>query len=320
MAGFRNIPISLTVWLTLCAVHMAPADILHLRDGSRHSGKQIAETPKELLFRIDSPDGKASTVRKFPRDLVERVEIGVQPAPMDDVEDPETENPPAPDADHAQWLREAFELVDRGELRPALRILTRLARIPDRAVLQTLSEECEKTRGRPLDVWIAEVRMQSAVATTRDGVIRFAGVTEYESSALGRLLEIRLRELLGRTHEGRSLHDWTIHQRKYTRATTESPALVRDARIASAMLSVRIKHDPQLRENRDERIAAIALRDELARLAAWVSSLRGFGTDAAAAPSAADFGPPYEPKPRDGRELYSDDDSPAVPGGTLEQP
>lgn len=320
MAAFRKIPVRLAVWLTLTVALAASADILHLRDGSRHSGTLIAETQKEILFRIDSPDGKASTVRKFARDLVERIEVGIQPTATDDVDDPETDTPPENDADHAQWLREAFELVDRGELRPALRILSRLARISDRAILDRLNHDCATARGRPLDVFIAEIRVRSATANTRDGVIRFGGVTAYESLALGRLLETHIRELLQKTYEGRTLLDWTIRQSEYTRATTESPALVRDARIASAMLSARVKYDPRLREDREARVTATAQRDELARLAAWISALRGFGTDAVATPSAADFGPPYEVKPGDGRELYSDDDPPPAAGGPGDKP
>lgn len=315
MAGTRGVLFRLAV--TSLALYLASAvhaDILHLRDGSRYSGKVVAETADEILFRIESADNKASTIRKFSRELVENIERGViihEPVDDDAESDDQPEEPSA-NTDYEQWLREAFELIDRGDARPALRVLARLARLRDHDLTARLDAACRAARNRPLDEFIAAVRIDTALAGNAEGAIKFAGVTRFESDALGRLLEPRIDELLAHTYEGRSVRDWTVKQAEFTRTTSESPALVRDARTAAALITARLRHDPRLREARDQRATFVALREELARLAARVAALPGFGTESARQPSAADYGPPYLDNPLDGRELFGNDNPPTT--------
>lgn len=311
MAGARANPFWPAVAsLVLYLASAARGDILYLRDGSHYVGKLIAETKADYLFRVDSSGDEPAEIRKFARDTVDRVEWG-EAAEIDSALSSEEPDEALPPADYDQWLREAFELFDRGDPRAGLRVLSRLARVKDGETLKRLDAACRAAQKKPLDEFLALRRIE--LATSNPGAaIKFAGVTEYESAALGRLLESRIDELLAHTFEGRALRQWTIKQGEITRATTESPALVRDARLAAGLLAARIKHDPRLRDDRETRASLNLLRDELARLAARVAALPGFNTDAARQPSAADYGPPYQSEPRDGRELYGNPDRPAA--------
>ncbi|MBL8879098.1 MAG: hypothetical protein JNG88_08260 [Phycisphaerales bacterium] len=307
MAGARVIPLWTAVAsLALYLASSARGDILHLRDGSKFSGRLIAETREDYLFRLDAAGDRPAEIRKFPRDAVERLERGDTVEPKADDSDQQPDDVP-PQADYDQWLREAFELIDRGEMRPGVRVLSQLARLKDRATLARLDAACRAGKQQPLAEFLAAKRIE--LATSEPGAIKFTGVTEYESAALGRLLEARENDLLTHAFEGRTIRQWTVKQNEMTKATSDSPALVRDARLAAAFLAARLKYDPRLRTDREIRAALVTLHDELARLVARVAALPGYNTDAANHPSAADYGPPYKPEPRDGRELYGTGDA-----------
>ncbi len=272
----------LAAMLLLSAVTASPGDILHLRDGSRHYGDVISQNDDTIVFRVVSGDGSASVVRTFAADGVARVERTGR------VQAPPTPPPAAPIAtavaeDCEQMLREAFELLDDHDERAALRALQRAVLRAPQAALADLDRQCRQARGLPLDVLLAETRVYVAGLAKRGPAFRLTYATPYELDALGRVLTRQAQERLRRRHDGRSVAEWVSNRSEYTELRPGARALVADASRAAALIATRLRHDPALKDAREERVRLLHLQADLSRLAAQVSAIPGF-----TAPTEAD--------------------------------
>ncbi len=273
----------------------ARADILHLRDGSRHYGEVLAESDDEVRFKIVLADGKSSATRAFARRDVRLVERDAVRA----VTPPEDDAPPLTDAlDYDQVLREGLELLDDGERGPAVRALQLLVARAPRAQLAELERKTLLIRGRPLAQLLAEARFAQLLAEGAGRRFRARYVTDYEAGAFGALLAQRCDELLAARFDGRSMREWLSSRSDYLALRAESRALARDAGLCVALLSARLSFDPALAGRREERARLVAQRDELSRFAAQLLALPGF----TAPEGGAAAGPPLMPRSRDEAE------------------
>ena len=250
---------------------VAQADILHLRDGSRHYGTLISQDERQVVFRIRLEDGASSVVKRFPAAVVQRVERGgPMPAPAPTVK---SSSGARPSEDFEQMLREAFELLDDGDLAAALRALQRTVVRSPKDRRPQLDKQCRAARGVPLADLLADVRIRDAL--DRNGFrVKFA--TPYERPALGRLLEARVDRLLAKEYHGRSIADWSGQPDAYKTLRADARQMVSDARHAAGMLGVRVRFDPRLEQDWDERQRLIRLRSALARFVAHVTALPGY--------------------------------------------
>ncbi len=250
-------------------------DILHLRDGSRHYGTLIQQTKNEIVFRIVLADG-ASAVRRFPASLVKRVErtTAQRPEPVP----AEGDQPPreAVGVDFEQMLREAYELVDDGDLPAALRAFQRIVSHAPADVLQQLDRHARAARGRALDDFLAETRIRAALDGRRGRLFDFKLATRFEADALGKRLEQLQARLLSTAYRGRTIETWAHQGDEYTELWPDARRMIGDTRLAAAVLGARLRFDPRLKEDRGERRRLVTLRADLARFTAKVSAMPGF--------------------------------------------
>jgi hypothetical protein len=264
------------------------ADILHLRDGSRHYGELVSENSREVVFRIVLADGSATAVKTFPVELVIRVErTGLRPgaAPR-----PETSREDEPSADYEQMLREGFELLDDNDPLAALRALQRVVLGAPPGLLVQIEAECRAIRGVALDELLATTRVQAAGLADGGQAFRLRYATPYEIGALGHVLAQAQESRLARRYEGRTLTEWAAALTEYTQVRADTRALVADTSRVAAVISARLRWDRSLKDARAERIRLVNLRADLARLARHLLTLPGYtenpADDGAADPAA----------------------------------
>jgi hypothetical protein len=267
---------ALVLMLALAAGPAVQADILHLRDGSRYYGTLISQNERAIVFRVTLDDGTSGAVRSFPMALVKRVERTARTRPP--VPDHGSNHTPAaaPSEDFEQMLREAFELLDDEDLPGALRAMQRVAMRASREQLVELDRQTCGARDLPLARLVAETRFAVAVARGRGRTFRLGFVTPYEAPAMGLLLERLQGRLLARVHQGRTIAQWAAERDAYAELHPQAPELVADASLATALIGARLKSDPRLRGDREQRRRLTFLRDDVTRLAAHVRSMRGF--------------------------------------------
>ena len=265
---------SLALTIILTGTLTLQADILHMRDGSRHYGELVSENDREVVFRVELPDGSGGAVRTFARSLVARVERTTQRSAATRPGD--VTAAAGPDEDYEQMLREAFELLDDGMPHAALRAMQYVVLRAPAPVLGQLDEQCRAARGRALDELLAATRLHMAESGPGGRAFKLPYVTPYESAALGRMLQRVQEARLAREDDGRGVAEWADHAAEYKSVGPESRALVADAARAAAAISARLRLDPGLRGQRTERAHLVKLRGELARLAAHILALPGY--------------------------------------------
>ncbi len=261
----------------LLATPSSQADILYLRDGSRHYGTLIARTDEVVLLRVEAVAGQSPRVRQFARQEVRFVER--TPVPGAPVDSPPPSAPAAPgeiEPRQKQLLFESFELLDDLELPAALRVLQRVVSGAPPQQIEVLERLTRAQRGVPLDELIAHTRLSLALLEEDRGRFALQHVGEYEAAALGRLLSQRQALLLSRQYDSRSLESWSIDPHAYAELSDAAPELARDAALAAAFIGARLRFDPALRAARRERSLALERREALQRLVAHVRGLPGF--------------------------------------------
>jgi len=264
------------VVIALAAGAAVQADILHLRDGSRHYGTLISQNEREVVFRITLADGTSGALRSFPSSLVKRVERTARPTPVG-ADRPAGEPPSTmPAEDFEQMLREAFELLDDDDSPAALRAMQRIVTRAPAGLLSDLDERTHSARGLPLARLMAETRLRVALARGRGGAFELKFVTRYEAPVMGRLLEQLQGEFLQKRHEDRTVAEWAAERDAYTELQAGAREMVAHARLATAMIGARLKFDPRLRKSGEQRRRLAALHDDLARFVAHVISMRGY--------------------------------------------
>lgn len=264
----------LTVVLTILGVSLnVQADILHLRDGSRHHGTLLRQTKTEIVFRIVLADG-ASAVRAFPAAGVVRVERTelVQP----DFGPAGRDQPEAEAPDYGQMLREAYELVDDGDLPAGLRALQRLVSGAPVGLLKRLDRQAESARGIGLDEFIATTRIRAALEGGPGRLFDLKPPTRYESRALGRQLADLRIQLLATDYHGRTLESWARNRDDYEELRPDAGGMVTDARLGAAVIGAQLRYVAEAQHTDADRGDLAHLRDELMRFAAKVSAMPGF--------------------------------------------
>ncbi len=278
------------------AIH---ADILYLRDGTRHTGDLVSRTDQHVVFRIQVPGTTSGVLRTFPAALVARVELtAATPAPTVVEDDASADAGEARStADLLQIVREGFELLDDEDWLAALRALQRAvlaARPPQLAELEQLALQA---RGTALDDLLAQTRLRVAAQADGGRTFRLSYVTAYERAALGRRLAAEQAALLESAFDGRPLAAWLTHAEEYAEVRPDARRLVAAAGRCAAMIKARLRHDPALAGERDERRRLTELHDALTRLAARVLALRGYTAPPGgnAAPTEGEPGPSSQP-------------------------
>jgi hypothetical protein len=260
---------------TLLAALPLQADIVHLRDSSRHRATPIKQTPGEIVLAGKLTDRTPATGRLAASSVghAARPAAGfTQAAPADSR--PTRPETPAPDFE--QMLREARELVDDGDLPAALRALQRLVTHAPPDVLDALNRQMQIAHGSGLADFIAGLRIRAALDPPRGQLFELKVPTRYEAAALGRQLEPLYRTLLNRSYHGRTIEAWTRQPDDYGELRPDARRMVSDARLAAAMIGARVRFDPQLKTDIAERRQLAAVRGDLARFIAKVSRLPGF--------------------------------------------
>jgi hypothetical protein len=287
------------VFMVVSSAFAASADILYLRDGSRHNGKLISRTPEQVVFRILLPDGRSGITRTFPAAAVDRIEeLDLEPEPADPGEEsPEPMSPHATVEEYLGLLNEAFTKLDLEQSAAALRLLQRAVHGAPQGVIDALEHETRAKRDIALDELLAQTRIDVALTADRGRTFKLGYATTYEARALGRLLEVRTNRLLTRSYDGKTIEAWAGDPRSYDRLTADARRIVEDARLAAALLGARLRFDPRLRGDGSERARLSRLRSDLTRLAAQISAMHGYTAPALEglpreAPPAAD---PREP-------------------------
>lgn len=312
----------------------ARADILHLRDGTRHSGTLISHTKDEIVFRVRIDAGGSTVVRRYAPADVARIErdqgepIAIpaiasappaddsppraagEPPPPDDVEArahdriPEGVSEPdgsgAPRASDA-WnsvATAAFEALRRDDVARALRDFQRIALRGPREARALVEDRLKLERDADLAGTLAELRVRAALVHGRGRSLRIDFATELEKPALARLLEHRADELLNQRFGGHALRDWAHDPGAYERLTPDAQAMVAAARVAGGLLHARLRFDPRFRDDRAERLRLRRLADALARFAATVARMTGFTSlqePPELPPTSAAARPPHAP-------------------------
>ncbi|MBU0618284.1 MAG: hypothetical protein KKI02_11240 [Planctomycetes bacterium] len=264
--------VCLAVLLTSLTAH---ADIVYLRDASRHCGTLIKQTESEIVFSVNLADG-ATVVRRFPASQIKRVERTAVKRSETPPVNRSPSGPAALAADFEQMLREAYELVDDGDLPAALRALQRVVTRAPPEVLRALDGRVRAARGTALDDFVAGLRIRAALDPPRGQLFELKFATRYEAGALGRQLEPLYRHLLDARYDGRTIEAWAGKRDEYTELRPDARRMVSDARLAAAMIGARVRFDPKLKIDVAERRRLVALRADLARFIAKVSALPGF--------------------------------------------
>jgi hypothetical protein len=252
-------------------------------------------------------------VRKFPAaDVlsVEQRDAGTAPPP-DSRAAPA--RPTSRDADRAQMLREAFELMDDGQTGPALQAMQDavVGASPER--IRELEALCRSSRRSELPELMAQTRIRVALEAGRGRTFHVRFATPYESAALGAALERRAAVLLAKEYGGHIVADWPAATEEYGEVRPDSRRLVADASLATAMISTRIRFDPRLKQDRAERRRLIAQREELSRFVARVLALKGYTDEAALAESGdpnSQGTPATDPERQPAEPSRADEESP----------
>jgi len=267
-----------TIALTIILIgsSAAQADILHLRDGSRHYGELVSQDSQQIVFRVVLPDGSASLVRTFAAATVQRVERTGRLDRPPTAEKPTSAPTTRVAVDYEQMLREAFELLGDGEPSAALRALQMAVQDAPPEELPRLEAQCLATRGVPLDELLATLRIHVSTRVGRGRGFKLDAVTRYERVALARVLQQQTDELLGRTYQERTVADWAARRTEYQELQPDSRRLVADATRAAALISARLRFDPALQKRSKENVRLVQLNRELADLASRVMALRGY--------------------------------------------
>ncbi len=252
------------------------ADILHLRDGSRHYGELVSQDSRQIVFRVVQADGTASLVRTFAAATVARVErTGRCDRPPVDAR-PASAPSSRVAVDYEQVLREAFELLGDGDLSAALKALQMAAQEASPETLARLSAQCRRERGVPLDELLATLRVQLAARVGRGRGFKLEAATPYERAALARVLQRQADELLARTHQERTVADWAAQRTEYRELQPDARRLVADAARAAALISARLRFDPALQKRSAENVRLAQLHQQLTDLASRVMALSGY--------------------------------------------
>ncbi|MBU0640481.1 MAG: hypothetical protein KKB50_16585 [Planctomycetes bacterium] len=252
------------------------ADVLHMRDGTRYYGSLISQDDQLVIFRVTLPDGASGSVRVFPAALINRVERTSRGPIAASSPAPDPREQAAQSEDCQQMVREALELISDEDFPAALRALQHAVQRASPQVLQELDEYTRQTHGLPLAELLAETRLYVAQRPRNGRLFGLTYATRYEAAALGRLLEQRVEGLLATTYHERTIAEWVPQREAYETLQPDARRMVADARLAAAMIGARLRFDPRLRPDRDERRRLTALRGELARFVAHVSALPGF--------------------------------------------
>ena len=274
------IAVQLTTW-------SAPADILHLRDGSRHYGTLIKQTNKEIIFRIEPTDG-ASAVRRFPAwqvKLIEQTDASRPEKTRSEAKDEISQ----PEPDYLQMLREAYELVDDGDLPAGLRAMRRVVNNASETMLKELDRYNHTVRGLGLADFLAATRIRATLAERNWRSFELKYATRYEGVALGNQLESLHRRLLLKIYHEQTLENWAVGHEKYVELMPDAVLMVDDARLAAGVIGARLRHDPRLKTDRAERRKLAIMRENLGRLIAKVSAMPGY--------TSLDRGTPAEDDP-----------------------
>lgn|GEM_PF-3574451 len=262
------------VLLILLAIPLQ-ADILTLRDGRRYRGRVIWEGKREIVFRI-VVGPNSTVVRRFPRVRIKRIErIDTPPTTSQPKPEEKQHVPPAGD-DFEQMLREASELVHDGEPAAGLRALRRIVTRAPPKTLETLERRVQTERGESLAQWMATLRLRVALRGRGGRLLDVRYATPYEAGALARLAERLHDDRLKHVYDGRTLAQWARAPDDYRTLGPEALPLETDARLAAAAIGVRLRFDPRLKTDRDQRSRLIDLRARLSRLSAHISGLTGF--------------------------------------------
>lgn len=262
--------------LLLLLASAAQADIVHLRDGTRHQGTILREDDRHVLIRLEPVSERGGVAIRVARRDILRIERAPASAPAS------TSAPARRDArawspeQLEQIWREALELLDDADGSAATRALQRLVLAADERQLAELSARTAELRGVELDELLATVRLRSAMSARGDEAFDLPYVTPFEAPAMCLLLERTERERLGVLRLGRPLSAWIGFECEITSLTLECVPLVRDARVAAAAIAARLRHDARLAGQSAARGEAIRRRDGLVKLAAHVRALPGF--------------------------------------------
>lgn len=277
IAPGMRLPLLAAALLFAC-LPLAQADILHLRDGSRHYGTLERETDSEVIFRVRLTTDGATMLRRFTRSDVSRVERTTIDAPPDGEATARDENAsPKFDAREAeQVLREAFELLDDGDRVAALRALQRLVNGSERTQIQSLSDFTQSARGIALRDLLAQTRLDVAMHGDHGRLFQLQYVSPYEADAMAALLEKLQSDNCAAVFQGRTVESWAGEPTAYSELAPDAPDLVHRTRLATAAISARLRFDPRLKRDAASRGKLIILRDQLTALAAHVRGMTGF--------------------------------------------
>ncbi len=244
------------------ALPAADGDILRLRDGSRYHGEVLDEQADPVVFRVSRPDGRRQE-RRFPRALIDSITPGaIEPAD--------------PQRDALQRLTEGLELLRDQREKLAIRAFQRVVRDAEGDTLAACEALVMARAGAPLAELMADIRIRLARERDPDGVLDIKYATTYEADALGTRLRTLQAQTLETRRDGRRLADWVADRAAYDALKPEARELARDARLVAALIAARLKYDPALKRDRDGRVHAVRLRDDLARLVSHVRALPGF--------------------------------------------
>jgi hypothetical protein len=252
----------------------APADILHLRDGTRHHGALISQSPQAVHFAVLAPGGEGSLTLRFPASSVERVERGAIP----DVLRTAAANAHGarPEADYEQMVREAHELAEDGDTRAALAALQKVVMRAPAETLAALDAQHAAQHGRSLAAYVAETRVRAAQLRRSPRALPIGQPSRFEAAALSAELERIERRALGVEYAGRSLQAWLDAAEEYRELHADAQDMTRAAALAAAAIGHRLKIDPCLRDDTERRATLARTRDALVRLSARVRAMPGF--------------------------------------------
>lgn len=265
--------------LLLAIMSSAAGDILHMRDGSRHYGTLVSESRDEIVFRVTLPDGKSASVRRFPRNIVDRLEISpISRPPTEDSTDETVDGDAATDrrGTAGDELQESLQRLAHDDKREALRLLQRAVSRAKPDELAELERVTRVQRCVELAELMAALRYETSLSPGKTRVLKLTHVTRYESEALGDLLERKLAPLLAQEFAGRALGQWTDGATSYDELRSDAKPMVDTARLAAGIISARLRYDPRLKKDRESRVALVAQQERLTEFAARVSTMPGF--------------------------------------------
>ncbi len=262
--------------LVFAGTTAALADILHLRDGSRHYGELISQSQNTVVFRVVLPGRGASVVRTFTAHNVVRVQRTGRRDQPPAVQQQAQRSGTTVTRDYHQMVREGFELLDDGRPAAAVRAMQRGVAGACDETLGTLDAKCRRRYGTPLDQLLAETRLRVACQAGYGRGFDLSRPTRYERAALGRRLAALSRILLQRTHAGRTVEQWAHAHEEYTELKPDARRMAANVTRAAALLAARLRYDPALKDDRDQRVRLSALHRDLTSLAAQILSMPGY--------------------------------------------